>query len=101
MQFQDLVAAFMEARNKARLQGRPLSAQETRGLSEGWFSDASNKALQGRALNFKEKYGEDALAMERWKMQEMLNAAKKGNRNQLIGNALKSGVSLAGLYYNK
>jgi hypothetical protein len=101
MEYQDLVAALMAARNKAQLQGRPLSSEETRDISSGYFDNAANRTMQSRAISFQGKHNADSLALERWRMLKMMEAAKDTNKNQLIGNALKSGVGLAGLYYTK
>lgn len=134
MQYQDLVQALMDAKAKAQLQGRPLSADETRGVSGGYFNQMANRNLQGKALNlqtqeaanteknratelalktrgldiqgrgldiqgqdlsFKQTYGTDQLAQDRWKAQMMMDAAGKANKNQLYSNLIKTGGTLA------
>jgi hypothetical protein len=97
MQYNDLVKALMELRNKGQITGTASTANEVEGVSGAFFNDASNRNLQGRQVTL----GQDQLALERWKMQKMLEAANDTNRNQLIGNALKAGTGLAGLYYTR
>ena len=97
MQYDELVKLLTAQRAKNQITGNTGSASDVEGLSGAWFNNVANKELQGKQVNL----GIDQLALERWRMQKMLEAANEGNRNQLIGNALKSGVGLAGLYYTK
>jgi len=97
MQFQNIVTALMEARRKAQLEGRPLSAQEAEGISSGYFQKAAERNLQGRELDFREKNATDQLAMERWKAQQMIDSAGSASQNQLWSNLLRTGGSLYGM----
>ncbi|MDD5006352.1 MAG: hypothetical protein PHS33_07660 [Candidatus Omnitrophica bacterium] len=95
--YQDMITAIMEAKRKAQLEGRPLSAEEVRGITGGYFEKSANRNLQNRELDFREKNAADQLALERWRMQKMLESAGSSNNNQLISNLLKTGGSLYGL----
>jgi hydroxylamine reductase (hybrid-cluster protein) len=120
MQYQDLVQALMDAKAKAQIQGRPLSADEMRGVSGGYFDTMANRNLQGKALNlrtqeladteknraadlalrtkaqnFQQTYGTDQLAQEKWIQQQMMDAADKTSRNQIWQNLIKTGGTLA------
>jgi hypothetical protein len=95
MEFNKLVSALMEARRNAQLQGRPLSAQETEGITQGYFNEAGQRAAQNRQIDTME----DRLAMERWKQQKMLEAAEKAGNNEFWNNIIKTGGSLAGMKY--
>jgi hypothetical protein len=97
MQYDELVKLLTAQRAHGQITGTAPTASEVEGVSGAFFNDASTRNLQGRQVNL----GIDQLALERWRMQKMLEAANEGNRNQLIGNALKSGVGLAGLYYTR
>jgi hypothetical protein len=95
MEFTKLVSALMEARRNAQLQGRPLSAQETEGITQGYFNEAGQRAAQNRQINTME----DRLAFERWNSQKMLEVANKSSNNELWNNLIKTGGSLAGMKY--
>jgi hypothetical protein len=105
MQYNDLVKLLTQARAKAQVTGTALTENDVAGISGGFFNDASNKSYQNRQIDLqaqghKDKLGlaEDSLELERWKMLKMLEAAKKGQRNNMIGNLLNTGVSAYGLY---
>ncbi len=97
MQFQNMVTALMEAKRKAQLMGRSLSAEEAQGIAGGYFEKAAERNIQNRELDFREKNAADQLAMERWRMQQMMNSAGSANQNQLYSNLLRTGGSLYGL----
>jgi hypothetical protein len=92
MQFKDLVTALMDAKRKAQIEGRPLSAEEAQGLSAAWFNTAQDREIQGRQITT----AEDSLAHERWKTQKMIEVANDSSRNQIWNNLIKTGGSLYG-----
>lgn len=67
MAYLNFTDQLAEAKRRARLQGRPLSEQETAGISEGVAAGASDRVQKGKALalseeqvaNQKEQFGEN------------------------------------------
>jgi hypothetical protein len=97
MEFNDLATALMVARRKAQLAGRPLSQQEAKGVSQGYFQDAGERNLQGRAINFAEKHWEDTKALEKYRRKSLMKAANRLSINELISNLANSGIALWGM----
>lgn len=89
--FPKMTTALMEARRKAQLEGRPLSQEEAQGIAAGYFQQAGERSLSSRMMTTRE----DALKDERWKNTELMNRAGQASNNQLLGNLINTGGSLA------
>lgn len=93
----DLTKALRAARNQALLQGRPLSPQETAGISGGWFQQAGERMLGQQELAL----ADDRLAFQRWAEMKKMKAGKKLSKNELLQNLFGSGATLGMLMYDK
>ena len=51
----NFVEALMQAKRRAQLQGRPISQQEVRGITEGFAQNATEANLRERGLGLQEK----------------------------------------------
>ena len=105
MEYNDLIKELTALRAWAQVTGTPVTEQNMAGVAGGFFNDASTKSAQNRQIDLQAQTSKDnlelagdQLELERWKMQKMMEAAKKGGRNQLIGNLLNTGVSAYGVY---
>ena len=58
---------------------------------------AANKDLSGNELAFKRENALANLALENMQQQAQMSAARKGDRNAMIGNVISSAGSLGGL----
>jgi hypothetical protein len=96
MDYDAFLQSLRDARIHAQAQGRPLSAEEAQMTTQPIFTQQGREQLQSQALNT----DYDRLAQERWKTMAMMNAADNASRNMQWQNLLKSGDSLARMYYN-
>jgi hypothetical protein len=53
--------------------------------------------LAEKAQTFNEQKAGEALALQKYQTQAMLDAASKGDRNQMIGNVISTGAGLGNL----
>lgn len=99
-----------ERRKQAR--GLELGTREAQQIFTPFFNEANSRELAGRRVDLQEKAQEaqntqfneklatnkeialNNLALERYQNDLMMQAAKTGDRNQLIGNALNTAGSL-------
>jgi hypothetical protein len=93
----DLAGILNEARRQALLTGKPFTDQETQGLTQGWRNAQLGLANEQR----QNQLGQDQLAQNRWATQAQIDAAKKAQNNQLFGNLINTGGSMAGMDWLK
>ena len=70
--FTDLIGGLAEQKRKARLQGRPISQNEVRGMTAGYFDAASQRLAQAKSLKDEREMAEARLATDRELQSERL-----------------------------
>lgn len=89
---------LMEAKRKAQLQGRPVSEQEVRGITEGYAKSATDTGLRERGLEIQEKgLGQQEsqftrqLAQRKAEVDEEMRVADEERKHQKM-RGIASGV---------
>ena len=101
--YMNFTEALMEAKRRAQLQGRPISEQETRGITEGFAKSAAATNIAEQGLSLQEKGLEaqksqfaETLAQRKYETEKELEAAEKEREHQKM-RGIASGVgALAG-----
>jgi hypothetical protein len=93
----DLSGLLNEARRQALLTGKPLTDQETQGLTQGWRNATLNLTNEQR----QNQLAQDQLAQNRWATQAQIDAAGKAQNNQMFGNLINTGGSMVGMNWLK
>lgn len=75
--FTDLVGGLAEQKRKARLQGRPVTEPEVRGMTAGYFDVASDRLARAKALENEKQIAEQRLATDRDLQGERLATEKQ------------------------
>lgn len=90
MDYTEFVQSLMEARRRAQLQGRPVSAGETAAATQPVFQEQGARELQSQALNT----GIDRLAFERWASGQKVRQMQRDSLYDLVGRLYDSGMGL-------
>jgi len=96
--YMNFTEALMEAKRRAQLQGRPISEQETRGITEGFAKSAAATNIAEQGLSLQEKGLEaqksqfaESLAQRKYETEKELEAAEKEREHQKM-RGIASGV---------
>jgi hypothetical protein len=90
MDYSSFVQSLMEARRRAQLQGRPMSAEEAAAATGPVIREQGERELQGQALNI----DFDKLAQDRWITQQKIKKIQSESTNDLINRFLETGEGL-------
>lgn len=91
---QDYTEFLSTARRKAQLSGRPLTEQETAGISRGYASKAGERLFKAKRLSLAER----GLDIQEKSLDEQLKAAeeaRKSERGEAIGTLAGMGLGYA------
>ncbi len=101
MAYSNFVEALSEAKRRAQLQGRPVSEQEVRGITEGFASSQADKGLQEKSLGLQEQSLEasksqfaENLAQRKYETEKQIEAADKARTAEKY-KAIGTGVGTA------
>lgn len=75
--FTDLVGGLAEQKRKARLQGRPVTEPEVRGMTAGYFDVASDRLARAKSIQAEKDMAQQRLATDRDLQGERLAAERE------------------------
>ncbi len=92
MAYLNFTEALMEAKRRAQLQGRPLSEQEARGISEGYARAAGEKNIAESSLTQQESQFARQLAQRKFEEAEKMRIAEQEREHEKM-RGIASGVA--------